>query len=58
MGKKIRMKWRKLDIVTHDQEDYDQDKNDNLVKQHPFMKVREFFKKSYTFVTVGGGQSS
>ena len=39
MGKKIRMKWKKLDIVPKDQEDFSVDKSVNLDNQHPFMKV-------------------
>ena len=39
MGKKIRMKWKKLDIVPQDQEDIYEDKNISLDNQHPFMKV-------------------
>ena len=39
MGKKIRMKWKKLDVVPKDQEDFYEDKSVNLDNQHPFMKV-------------------
>ena len=39
MGKKIRMKWKKLDIVPQDQEDTYEDKSISLDNQHPFMKV-------------------
>ena len=39
MGKKIRMKWKKLNIVLKDQDDFSVDKTVNLDNQHPFMKV-------------------
>ena len=37
MGKKIRMKWTKLDIAPQEQQE---DKSYSLDNEHPFMKVR------------------
>ena len=39
MGKKMRMKWKKLDIGPKETEEFCEDENISLDNQHPFMKV-------------------
>ena len=41
MGKKIRMKWRKLDILQQNQDETSEEYQENVLDNlHPFLKVK------------------
>ena len=41
MGKKIRMKWRKLDILQKNQDETSEEYQENVLDNlHPFLKVK------------------
>ena len=46
MGKKIRMKWRKLDILQQNQDETSEEYQENVLDNlHPFLKVKNQKKK-------------